>query len=149
MNLYPARRGIRPEYGNITDDRDILRLHKIRPLRHRQALACAHALFDIVSQAPFLAASLKFMYRYLTVTTSLNSEGQGTNYEKVLSEHFVREHLYYAVEMALLTKKHLQQKRSWRLDPCIPYGSIRFSLHTVCDGSWGCLSGAASVSYLI
>ena len=47
------------------------------------------------------------------------------------------------VALAISTKKR------WRLPPCIPYHSIIASLETVVDGSWGCLSGSASVSYLI
>ena len=51
--------------------------------------------------------------------------------------------------LAIATKRRLQTRRSWRLDPCVPYDSIRTSLHTVVDGSWGCFSGSASLTHLI
>ena len=51
--------------------------------------------------------------------------------------------------LAIATKRRLQTRRSRGLDLCIPYDSIRTSLHTVVDGSWGCLSGSALLSYLI
>ena len=51
--------------------------------------------------------------------------------------------------LAIATKRRLQTRRSWRLDPCVHYDTIRTSLHTAVDGSWGCLSGSASLTYLI
>ena len=51
LNLYPARRGIRPSWGQISEAEDLLRLHKVKPLTHRQALECARALFDPVQAA--------------------------------------------------------------------------------------------------
>ena len=144
----PARRGIRPSWGNLVEAEDLLRLHRARPLTHRQALACAHLLYDPVGTAPFLTAALKYMYRYLIMSQNLES-GVGANYDKVLSEYFVSNHLQPAVALAIATKRRLQTRRSWRLDPCVPYDSIRTSLYTAVDGSWGCLSGSASLTYLI
>ena len=59
INLMPARRGIRPSWGDIAEAEDLLRLHRERPLTHRQALVCAHLLYDPVGTAPFLTAALK------------------------------------------------------------------------------------------
>ena len=123
LNLYPARRGIRPSWGQISEAEDLLRLHKKKPLTQPQALAAAHTLFDPVQSAPFLAAALKYMYRYLIMTNSLENN-TGSDYDKIMSEYFVREHLQPAVALAIATKRRLQQKRSWRLDPCVPYDSI-------------------------
>ena len=58
LNLHPARRGGRPESCNIHEALDLLRLHQIKPLKHRQTLSPAHSLYDPVQGAPFLAAQL-------------------------------------------------------------------------------------------
>ena len=50
INLYPAIRGTRPSWGDISQAEDPLRLHKIKPLTHHHALACAHLLYDPVRQ---------------------------------------------------------------------------------------------------
>ena len=51
------------------------------------------------------------MYMYLTMTSNL--EGTlGENYDKILSEYFVREHLQPAVALAIATKKRLQTRHS-------------------------------------
>ena len=63
LNLHSARRGVRPESCNIHEASDLLRLHQIKPLKHRQALSAAHSLYDPVQAARFLSAQLKFMYR--------------------------------------------------------------------------------------
>ena len=58
-------------------------------------------------------------------------------------------HLQPAVALAIATKRRIQTRRSWRLDPWIPYDKICTSLDTVVDGSWGFLSGSTSLTYLI
>ena len=79
----PARRGLRPSWGDISEAEDLLRLHKLKLLTHRHALDCAHLLFDPVGTAPFLAAALNYMYRYLVMTQSLDNN-TGANYNKLL-----------------------------------------------------------------
>ena len=74
INMYPARRGFRPSWGEIMEAEDLLRLHKMKPLTHRQALACAHTLFDPIQAAPFLTSALKFMYQYLIMSQSLDEK---------------------------------------------------------------------------
>ena len=74
INLYPVRRGLRPSWGEISEAEDLLPLHNKKPLTQRQALAMAHTLFGPIQSAPFLSAALKFMYRYLIITTSLAEE---------------------------------------------------------------------------
>ena len=86
-------------------------MHKLKPLTSRPALACAHLLYDLVGSAPFLGAALKYMYMYLTMTSNLE-ETVGENYDKILSEYFVREHLQPAVALAIATKKRLQTRHS-------------------------------------
>ena len=79
LNLHPARRGVKPEACNNLEASDLLRLHQIKPLKHRQALSAAHSLYDPVQAAPFLAAQLKFMYRYLIMNSCLeNAKGSGS-----------------------------------------------------------------------
>ena len=92
INLMPARRGVRLSWRDIAEAEDLLRLYKERLLTHRHALACAHLLYDPVGTPPFLTAALKYMYRSLIMTQSLESE-VGANYDKVLSEYVVSNHL--------------------------------------------------------
>ena len=98
--------------------------------------------------APFLTAALKYMYRYLIMSQNLEA-GVKATYDSQLQDYFVEHHLQPVVALAIATKRRLQTRRSWRLDPSVPYNTIRTSLHTVVDGSWGCLSGSASLTYLI
>ena len=151
INLYPARRGLRPSWGEISEAEDLLPLHRKKPFTQRQALAIAHNLYDPISSAPYLSASLKFMYRYLIISTSLAEDKEGTqcNFDKALTDAFVREHLQPAVALAINTKRRLAQRRTWRLDPCIPYSDIRITLECVVDGAWGSLLGSACLCYLI
>ena len=151
INLYPARRGLRPYWGEMSEAEQLLPLHRKKPLTQRQALAMAHTLFDPIQSAPFLAANLKFMYRYLIISTSLAEEKEGTpcDFNKVLTDDFVRQHLQPAVGLAIATKRRLAQRRTWRLDPCIDYTSIRTTLECSVDGAWGALSGAATCVYLV
>ena len=91
------------------------------------------------------------MYRYLIISTSLTEDNEGNkcNFDKALTDAFVREHLKPAVALAINTKKRLSQRRTWRLDHCIPYRDIRITLECVVDGAWGSLSGSACLCYLI
>ena len=140
---------MRPVWGDISEAEDLLRLHKLKPLTHGHSLTCALLLYNPVGKAPFLAATLKYMYKYLIMTQNLDCNA-GVNYNKILSEHFIANHLQPAVvARAIATEKHLQTRQNWRLDPCIPYDKIRTSLDTMVDGSWGCLSGSASLTYMI
>ena len=84
INLYPARRGLRPSWGEISEAEDLLPLHRKKPFTQRQALAMAHNLFDPIQSAPFLSASLKFIYSYLIISTSLaeDKEEAQCNFEK-------------------------------------------------------------------
>ena len=100
---------------------DLLPLHHKKPLTQRQALAMAHLHFDPIQSQPFLSAMLKFMYRYLVISSSLAEEMEGgaSNFDKVLIEDFVKNHLQPAVALAIATKRRLGQRRSWRLPACI------------------------------
>ena len=46
INLYPARRGLRPAWADMWEAEDLMALHHKKPLTHRQALAMAHLHFD-------------------------------------------------------------------------------------------------------
>ena len=63
------------------------------------------------------------MYRYIILNTCLEGKdgAVGTDYDAVLSDHFVKKHLFYAVETVLATKRQLTQNRSWRLSVTIAY----------------------------
>ena len=94
-----------------------------KTLTQRQALVMAHFHFDPLMSAPQVHTLLKFTYRYLIVTTSLaeEKEGNACNFNKALTNDFVRDHLQLAVAMAIATKRRLGQRRSWRLPSCINY----------------------------
>ena len=61
------------------------------------------------------------MYRYMTITQQLENKDRtgSTDYKAILTDHFVREHLYFAVDALIITKRRMAQKRSWHLPPCI------------------------------
>ena len=63
INLYPARRGLRPALADMAEAEDLLPLHHKKPLTQRQALAMAHLHFDPIQSQPFLSTVLKFMYQ--------------------------------------------------------------------------------------
>ena len=67
----------------------------------------AHNLYDPISSAPYLSASLKFMYQYVIISTSLAEDKEGTqcNFDKALTDAFVTEHLQPAVALAINTKR--------------------------------------------
>ena len=150
INLLPARRGIQPAWADLEDAEGLLPLHHKRPLTQRQALAMAHLHFDPLQSQPFLSTVLKFMYRHLVLSNSLAEEMEGnSNFNKVLTDDFVREHLQPAVSLAIATKRRLGQRRSWRLQPCIDQSTIRTSVECLVDGAWGSLSGSATIVYLV
>ena len=60
INLYPARRGLRPSWGEMEEAEDWL--HYTKHLTQRQALAMAHFHFDPLMSAPQVHTLLKFMY---------------------------------------------------------------------------------------
>ena len=94
---------------------------------------------------------LKFMYRYLIITTSLVEEKKGNtcNFDKALTNDFVRDRLQPAVAMVIATKRLLGQRRSCRLPSCINYQDVRTSVECVADGCWDSLSRLACLIYLI
>lgn len=151
INLYPARRGLRPAWADMWEAEDLMALHHKKPLTHRQALAMAHLHFDPLAGQPFLSAVLKFMYRYLVISTSLAEEMEKntSSFDKVLSDNFVRNHLQPAVALALETKRRLGQRRSWHLPACIDQKTTRLEVTCLVDGAWGCLSGSACLVYLV
>ena len=71
----------------MAEAEDLLPLHYKKPLNQRQALAMAHLHFDPIQSQPFLSSVLKFMYRYLVISTSLAEEKEGntSNFDKVLT----------------------------------------------------------------
>ena len=89
INLMPARRCVRPSWKDIAEAEDLLRLHRARPLTHRQALACAHLLYDPVGTAPFLTAALKYMYRYLIMSQNLEA-GVKATYDSQLQDTLLK-----------------------------------------------------------
>ena len=75
--------------------------------------------------------------------------GGSTDHDAELSQHFVQEHLFYAVEGILQTKRRLNTTRSWTLPVCVDDQTIRLSIDCLADGAWGTLSGSACIVYLI
>ena len=135
----------------MAEAEDLLPLHHKKPLTQRQALAMAHLHFDPIQSQPFLSAVLKFMYRYLVISSSLaeEMEGNASNFDKVLTDDFVRNHLQPTVALAIATKRRLGQRRSWRLPACISYQTTRLKLTCLVDGALGSLSGSARLVYLV
>ena len=89
------------------------------------------------------------MYRYLVISSLLaeEMEGNASNFGKVLTDDFVRNHLQPAVALAIDTKRRLGQQRLWRLPACISYQTTRLELTCLVDGAWGSLSGSACLVY--
>ena len=127
INLYPARRGLRPVWADMAEAEDLLSLHHKKTFTQRQALAMAHLHFDPIQSQPFLSAVLKFMYRYLVISSSLAEEIEenARNFDEVFTDDFVRNHLQPAVVLAIDTKRSLGQQKSWRLPACISYQTTR------------------------
>ena len=110
----------------------------------------AHLHFDPIQCQPFLSAVLKSMYRYLAISISLaeEMENNANNFDKVLTDNFVRNHLQPAVALVINTRRRLGQLRSWRLPACINSLTTRLELTCLVDGAWGSLSGSACLVYL-
>ena len=91
------------------------------------------------------------MYRHLVISTSLAEEMEGgaSNFNKVLTEDFVREHLQPAVSLAIATKRRLGQRRSFQILACINYIDVCLTVECLVDGAWGALSGSATIVYLV
>lgn len=88
-------------------------------------------------------------------------EGNACNFDKVLTDDFVRNHLQPAVALAIATKRRLGQRRSWRLPACINYQEVRLSVECVWNVSllwlacliymiqWHFFNGAPQVSIFL
>ena len=143
LNIHPARRGRRPAWARITEARDLLKIHKAKPLKERQALSLAHSHFDPVHRTPWVSVQLKMMYRYLILTSPATA-----GYETEVTEDFIVNHMMPAASAVLATKR-LTAKRGWRLPLAINYADISFELDTLTDGCWGVTAGAATIVYLL
>ena len=78
------------------------------------------------------------MYHIITFNTCLEGkDGAGvTDYDVILSDHFVEQHLNHALETVLATKKRLGQNRSWRLPVVVDYSTVTMELGAVLDGAY-------------
>ena len=87
------------------------------------------------------------MYMYMIINSCLeNAKGSGsTDYDAELSQHFVQEYLFYAVEGILETKRRLNTTQSWQLSACVDRKTIQLSVDCLADGAWGTLSGSACI----
>ena len=94
-----------------------------------------HLHVDPIQSQPFLSAVLKFMYRYLVISSSLAEEIEenARNFDEVFTDDFVRNHLQPAVVLAIDTKRSLGQQKSWRLPACISYQTTRLKLICLVD----------------
>ena len=59
MNLFPARRGLQPDWAILRTPEDLLKLYERQPLRHRHALAASHGTFDPIILCPWVAVQNK------------------------------------------------------------------------------------------
>ena len=91
----------------------------------------------------------KFIYRLLVINTELKTKGQARDYDDILPDKYVSNHLYNMVAANLEAKRRLSQPRSWRLPLCIPYSDIKLEMDTISDGSWGVLGAGACLFYLV
>ena len=149
MNLHKAKRGIRPGWARIREAEDLLRLHKEKPLKHRHALAACHSCFDPLNQVPWLGALQKYVYRVYCINTELKTEGRTRDFDDILEDDYIENHLFYCVKATLEAKRRLSIARTWQLPLCIERSSITTELDTICDGSWSILAGSASLTYLV
>ena len=76
-------------------------------------------------------------------------EGKGRDYDDVLEDDYVADHLYYMVAANLEAKKRLSQPRTWRLPLCVARDTIEVEFDTICDGAWSILAGSATLCYLV
>ena len=88
----------------------------------------------------------KYVYRVLVVNTEMKVEGKRRDYDDLLEDDYVCNHLYYMVAANLQAKKSLSQPRTWRLTLCVPRDSIELEFDTICDGLWSVLGGAATAA---
>ena len=146
VNLLPARRGVRPGHGRMYTPEDVVALHNKLPkgLSLRHCLSGAHNLFDPLAICPWASVQLKYCYRLAVVDSPADSD-----YNTRLSDIFVRLHLAPGVQALLHAKRHLVQRRSWRLPPCIDYSKVKAELPVLCDGAFGILSASSAVAYLV
>ena len=146
VNLLPARRGVRPGHGRLYTPEDVVALHKKLPkgLSLRHCLSGAHNLYDPLAICPWASVQLKFCYRLAVVDSRADAD-----YNTPLSDVFVRLHLAPGVQALLYAKRHLVQRRSWRLPPCIDYRQVTPELPVLCDGAFGILSASAAVAFLV
>ena len=149
MNLHPAWQGRRPEATMISEVDNLLKIHKVRPLRYWHALAASHGHFKPLQSSPQVQCQLKYMYRTFCTETYLDGKDGGTDYDKELSDDFVIHHLGPALKTVLAAKQLLTTKRSWRILPCISYQDMRIKLDAISDGCWGVQAGSATIWYLI
>ena len=142
---------MRPAWADMAEAEDLLPLHHTKPTTQRKVLAMAHVHLDPIQSQHFLSSVLKFVYRDLVISTSFadEMEGNASNFDKVLTDDFVRNHLQPAVALAIATKRRLGQRRSWRLPACINYQELHLSVECAVDGAWGSLSGSACLVYLV
>ena len=76
-------------------------------------LAMAHTLFDPIQSASFLPSTLKFIYRFLIMSQTMEDREEAPcNFDKALTTQLVRKHLQPAVALAIATKRRLSQRRS-------------------------------------
>ena len=149
LNFHPQKRGIRPGWARIREAEDLLRLHKEKPLKHRHALAACHSCFDPLNQVPWLGALQKFVYRVYCINTELKTEGKTRDFDDILCDDYVENHLFAMVAATLEAKRRLSIARTWQLPLCIERNTIEVELDTICDGSWSILAGSACLTYLV
>ena len=108
MNLFPARRGLRPDWATLRAPEDLLELNQKQPLRHRHALAAAHGTFDPILSCPWVAAQNKFCYRLLILNTELQTNNKSNKneavrnkYDDLLPDSYVKDHLFHMVRANL------------------------------------------------
>ena len=89
------------------------------------------------------------MYRMLTLDTTLDVKENGVNYDSILSDDFVRDHIFYSVEAVLAAKRRLAQPRTWRLPLVLSYEDVEVELDVLSDGAYGCLASGAPMVYLV
>ena len=147
MNIFPPKRGRKPEWANMHNAADLLKLHQLKPLRHRHALSAAHGCFDPLGAAPWVHCLNKFVYRLLVLDTPLSTSAD--KYDDLLTDEYVSHHLFYSVEATIEATRRLAQPRSWRLPLAVDYSKVEIEMDVLCDGAWGCLAGGACLLYLV
>ena len=85
----------------------------------------------------------------LTLDTTLDVKENGVNYDSVLTNGFVRDHLIYSVEAVLATKSRLAQPRTWHLPLVVNYSDVEVDMDVLSEGVYGCLAGGATMVFLV